>query len=198
MKAFACRILVSLCLLGCGSGPALSTDVSALEATASLPVASTATDVPVIGTATDDSYSVSFAGDDAGLSFSQDTSSSGAFMTGGGWIVGQSGGKATFGFVVGNRRDGTPFGHFVYIDHGTGYFFRSTSITLFEGADCYGRVEGQGESSSGPTGFRATMGDSGDPGTPGTSDVLLFVTEIYSIGAVQGGQIEAHRMNCPF
>jgi hypothetical protein len=51
-------------------------------------------------------------------------------LTGGGWIVGPSGAKATFG-VSGGIRRGEFWGHLTYIDHGTGLSVKSTRVTNY-------------------------------------------------------------------
>jgi len=43
----------------------------------------------------------------------------GDFFTGGGWIIAPDGAKGTFGVSGGFHRNGTPFGHLEYVDHGT-------------------------------------------------------------------------------
>lgn len=52
-------------------------------------------------------------------------------LTGGGWILGPSGAKASFG-VSGGIRRGEFWGHLNYIDHGTGMHVKSTAVTGFQ------------------------------------------------------------------
>src|SRR4051812_2969641 len=93
-------ILLSLiAFVGCGSGPDMfSRSGQALEL---LPP-----ELPVTTGFSGGIFSVSFSGEDADLSFAVDTSSFAGFATGGGWVPGNSGGKATFGFIAGVERDG--------------------------------------------------------------------------------------------
>lgn len=50
------------------------------------------------------------------------------FLTGGGWILRDSGAKANFG-VGGGVKNGDWWGHLEYIDHGTGLNVHGTSVT---------------------------------------------------------------------
>src|SRR2546426_5280260 len=53
------------------------------------------------------------------------------FLTGGGFIIRNSGAKANFG-VGGGCKDGSPtWGHLEYIDHGTGLNVHWTAITAY-------------------------------------------------------------------
>src|SRR2546426_2179043 len=75
------------------------------------------------------------------------------FLTGGGFIVRDSGAQANFG-VGGGCKDGSPtWGHLNYIDHGNGLKVHWTSITAYRFVD-------QGEPTPGkqPTGSRLICG----------------------------------------
>src|SRR5438105_15474532 len=68
------------------------------------------------------------------------------FLTGGGFIIVDSGAKANFG-VAGGCKGGTPtWGHLEYIDHGIGLNVHWTSITGYNaessGTDSKGRRTG--------------------------------------------------------
>jgi hypothetical protein len=52
-------------------------------------------------------------------------------LTGGGWILSNSGAKCSFG-VSGGIRRGEFWGHLEYIDHGTGMQVKSTGVTNFQ------------------------------------------------------------------
>src|SRR5205809_3637240 len=72
------------------------------------------------------------------------------FLTGGGFIIRDSGAKANFG-VGGGCKHGTPtWGHLEYIDHGRGLNVHWTSITAYDrdgtdGVDSKGRPTGSRE-----------------------------------------------------
>jgi len=54
------------------------------------------------------------------------------FVTGGGWIPGLYGGKATFGFVAGFKDDSaSPSGHLTYIDHSAATKVMSTDVMFY-------------------------------------------------------------------
>ena len=56
------------------------------------------------------------------------------FLTGGGWILRDSGAKANFG-VGGGTKNCNWWGHLEYIDHGTGLQVHATSITAYTFVD---------------------------------------------------------------
>src|SRR5882762_6915438 len=74
------------------------------------------------------------------------------FLTGGGFIIRDSGAKANFG-VGGGCKDGSPtWGHLEYIDHGTDLNVHWTSITA------YIEVDSSTDSRGKPTGARRICG----------------------------------------
>ena len=107
------------------------------------------------------------------------------FLTGGGFIIRDSGGaKANFG-VGGGCKDGSPtWGHLEYIDHGTGLNDHWTSITAYLEVDSSASPKGR------PTGTRRVCGtartnlfgdvdfvvqarDAGEPGVNDQFDIRL-------------------------
>ena len=104
------------------------------------------------------------------------------FLTGGGFIVRDSGAKANFG-VGGGCKHGSPtWGHLEYIDHGTGLNVHWTSITAYMEIDSSAGRNGQ------PTGARLICGTARtnffgdvdwvvavrDRGEPGSDDELII------------------------
>jgi hypothetical protein len=104
------------------------------------------------------------------------------FLTGGGFIVRDSGAKANFGVGGGCKHDSPTWGHLEYIDHGTGLNVHWKTITAYPFVD-------QGEPSHGqPTGARYICGTARtnqfgnvdwavfvrDTGEPGDDDELRF------------------------
>jgi hypothetical protein len=147
------------------------------------------------------------------------------FLTGGGFIIRDSGAKANFG-VGGGCKDGSPtFGHLEYIDHGTGLNVHWTSITDYFEVDSNTDPRGK------PIGARRICGtartnqygdvdwfviarDTGEPGvddeftirltTPGgiLPDSILYTTEgdsDHTLGGSGpgGGNIQLHNLNPP-
>ena len=141
------------------------------------------------------------------------------FLTGGGFIVRDSGAKANFG-VGGGCKHGSPtWGHLQYIDHGTGLNVHWTSITAYrfldQGAPTPGRQ---------PTGARFICGTARtnqfgdvdwvvlarDRGEPGSDDEFIirvtqgvecrYTTEFdsdHTLGGSGsgGGNIQLHKPN---
>jgi hypothetical protein len=146
------------------------------------------------------------------------------FLTGGGFIIRDSGGaKANFG-VGGGCKDGSPtFGHLEYIDHGTGLNVHWTAITAYievdSGVDSRGkpigarRICGTARTNLyGDVDWFVTARDTGEPGvddeftirltTPGGTlpDSILYTTEgdsDHTLGGSGpgGGNIQLHDPN---
>ena len=114
------------------------------------------------------------------------------FVTGGGFI--ETGGfAANFGLVAGTR-NGTPFGHFVYIDEGTGLKLRASSITAYQIiSDTKRHIEGTAEINQvGGSTFTLDVVDNGEPGN--TDTISLNVSNGYSAtGTLVGGNIQIHK-----
>ena len=135
------------------------------------------------------------------------------FLTGGGWILRNSGAKANFG-VGGGTKNGNWWGHLEYIDHGTGLDVHATSITGYSFVDdntrdvCgfadtnqFGQVafhlraadfdKASNQSESGEDTFIIRLGQSG---------VIVYTTEGDSNhnlggGGSGGGDIQLHKGN---
>lgn len=115
------------------------------------------------------------------------------FVTGGGWIKGPSGGKATFG-VSGGIKNGEFWGQLSYKDHGrNGVKVKSTAVTgyvvidpvtrLIEGT---ARVNGHGSFT-----YQVVVVDNGEPGR--NDSLSLELSNGYSAsGNVKGGNIQIH------
>jgi hypothetical protein len=143
------------------------------------------------------------------------------FLTGGGFIVRDSGAKANFG-VGGGCKHGEPtWGHLQYIDHGTGLNAHWTSIT---GYFLHGDSEGTDPKTGQPTGTRLICGTARtnqfgdvdfvvlakDVGEPGRDDefiirlkklgLTVYTTEgdpdhTLGGGGPGGGNIQLHKPN---
>ncbi|HVH31135.1 MAG TPA: choice-of-anchor P family protein [bacterium] len=118
------------------------------------------------------------------------------FVTGGGWITGPSGAKATFA-VSGGTEPG--WGHLVYIEHAqTPVRVRATTITGYENlGGNMRRITGTAEV-NGQSGFAFTVdvADNGEPGA-GVDTFALQVSNGYNAsGTLGGGNIQLHHP-CP-
>lgn len=125
---------------------------------------------------------------DARIDCSGGTSASGEFITGGGWINGTLGGKATFGFVAGSQ-DGVNFrGHFTLKDHSTGQTIHANVIANFNA--CAGTFTASGNGDS----VDVTVVDNGEPSTNDSIDV----SGSYNSGLqfLLGGNIKNHGFSC--
>jgi hypothetical protein len=140
------------------------------------------------------------------------------FLTGGGFIVRDTGAKANFG-VGGGCKDGSPtWGHLEYIDHGLGLNVHWTSITA------YMEIDSSNDDKGRPIGARFICGTARtnlfgdvdwvlaarDRGEPGDNDefiirltqngITLYTTEgdsDHSLGGPGsgGGNIQLHKPN---
>src|SRR5881397_766216 len=140
------------------------------------------------------------------------------FLTGGGFIIRDSGAKANFG-VGGGCKDGSPtWGHLEYIDHGTGLNVHWTRITA------YLEVDSSTDSRGKPIGARRICGtartnqygdvdwvvfarDTGEPGVDDEftirltqSGIIVYTTEgdsDHTLGGSGpgGGNIQLHNPN---
>jgi hypothetical protein len=116
------------------------------------------------------------------------------FLTGGGFIVRDSGAKANFGIGGGCKHGSPTWGHLEYIDHGTGLNVHWLTITG------YFRIGEDGEPSNGgqPTGTRLICGTARtnqfvgdvdwavlarDTGEPGVDDEFTIVLREPGLGA---------------
>jgi hypothetical protein len=119
--------------------------------------------------------------------------------TGGGWIVGKAGGKATFGFSVDTaiRSDGTFKGHLVYKDHSVNFSLKSLEIQSVT-PGCTTTFSGTADSSDGPVDFQVTVMDNGEPGDTDSFEIIVvggaYGTRADTLG---GGNIQAHGASCP-
>jgi len=117
-------------------------------------------------------------------------------LTGGGWITGPSGAKATFA-VSGGIRDGSYWGHLNYIDHGTGMHVQSTAVTGFtdDSAGGSGRIITYNVTIDGQAGTAQVHAV--DNGEPGRHDIFgISLSNGYAAsGTLGGGNIQLHK--CP-
>jgi hypothetical protein len=120
------------------------------------------------------------------------------FVTSGGWIVGTpSSARANFA-VAGGVKDGAPWGHLNYIDHGSGGpKVKGTGVLRYGAPDPTTRpttrwIEGTAEI-NGQSGFtyRVEVADEGEPGRDDT--FALSLSNGYTAsGKLTGGNIQLH------
>jgi hypothetical protein len=121
------------------------------------------------------------------------------WVTGGGWIDGNGGGKATFGFVAGpqDAETGDIRGHFTLKDHNTGATVHGTVFVSF--TECTGPTPNHSEFTvvDQATGNAVTV-STNDKGEPGANRDTFSVVGGYTNpgGTLRGGNIQAHGFTC--
>lgn len=127
--------------------------------------------------------------------------------SGGGWVPGNLGSKATFGFFATTETDGTFKGHVLFIDHSMSFSMESTSITVFT-PGCTSTIQGTGNSNGTPVDFIVEVHDDGEPGirdtfkievSNGYSNAALTLGggNLQADGTWAGGKVLAHKPSCP-
>jgi hypothetical protein len=124
------------------------------------------------------------------------------FTTGGGWITGPAGSKATFGFEAGCKcdkdldendkgQDRTLRGEVVYHDHGIDLRMKSTSVTAYlERGPNSRRIQGTAEINGQNGTYQLDVSD--NEATPATFAIRLS-TGYSASGEIKGGHIEIHK-----
>jgi Ice-binding-like len=115
------------------------------------------------------------------------------FVTGGGWITGPSGGKATFGVSGGIKHD-KPWGQLSYNDHRkNGVKVKSTSVTAYFAVNPVTRhIEGTAKiNGKGSFSYTVVVVDNGEPGR-NDSFSLQLSNGYTASGTLKGGNIQLH------
>lgn len=113
--------------------------------------------------------------------------------TGGGWIVGASTGKGTFGLSA--RPTATGFhGHLVYKDHGSNTRI-SGPVTLYQEFGNGAILQGPATQNGQPAGdFTVEVQDNGEPGSTDTFSISTQSFPPHTAGGtLQGGNIQLHK-----
>lgn len=119
------------------------------------------------------------------------------WVTGGGWIPGNAGGKATFGFVAGSDDGGTTFrGHFTLKDHSTG---QTIHANVIEGFSACNAGVSQFTASSATDTVIVEVDDVAEPGKNNDtfSSQGSYTTTTPPLKILGGGNIQAHGFTCP-
>jgi len=115
------------------------------------------------------------------------------WVSGGGWIPGNAGGKATFGFVAGPGGQPTR-GHLTLKDQSTGQTVHGTVITSF--TECLsGQSQFDGTDQNG-LGFQVNTADNADPGA-GRDTFTISGAYSNPSPLLGGGNIQDHGFHCP-
>ncbi len=134
---------------------------------------------------------------DAKIDCSGGASASDEFVTGGGFILGNAGGKATFGFVAGPDNNGGFRGHFIVTDHSTGQTVHIDMIEVFTACAGSGTSTFAGSNSTNGDSENVTVSDVAEPGRD--NDKLGATGTYTSAGGLQtllGGNIQNHGFAC--
>jgi hypothetical protein len=111
------------------------------------------------------------------------------FVTGGGWIMTNSGSRATFAVAGGPGG----WGHFEYIDHGTGLKIKGTGVTWY-GLGSNGptsrQIDGTAQWSGGGGAYSVDVADNGEPGH--YTDVFQIKAPTAERANLGGGNIQLH------
>ncbi len=116
------------------------------------------------------------------------------WVSGGGWIPGNAGGMATFGFVAGPGGGGSTRGHLTLKDQSTGQTIHGTVIDSMTECVFPG---GQSEFRGTDTNNNGFVVDANDNGEPGTNDTFTISGAYSNPGPLLGGgNIQAHGFSC--
>jgi hypothetical protein len=118
----------------------------------------------------------------------------GDFVTGGGWIRLQGGGKGTFG-VAGGIKNGSFWGHLEYIDHDNGPKVHGTGVTAYTVTGPTSReIRGTANINGTAGTYIVRVTDNGEPGTNDIFDISLSTGYAWN-GYLGGGNIQLHKQS---
>jgi hypothetical protein len=118
--------------------------------------------------------------------------------TGGGWVMGNQGGRANFGVVGIVEQDGTFKGHVVYDDHSTDVKVKSLEITSVDNTvPCETIITGIAEFNGvSGLGFTVRITDHGEPGKDRDRFRIDVAGYFNADEILNGGNIQKHRETC--
>jgi hypothetical protein len=115
------------------------------------------------------------------------------FVTGGGWIDLPSGARGNFA-VAGAWKNGSFWGHLLYIDHDNGMKVKGTGVTAYQFVNQTTRhIEGTDDVDGTPGTYGVDVADNYEPGR-GADTFYLKLSNGYQAGReLGGGNIQLHR-----
>lgn len=132
---------------------------------------------------------------DSRIDCASGTQAQASFGTGGGWVQGLSGGKATFGVTGGADQAGTK-AHVVFKDHGAGFNMESTTEVVDNTTPCQTRITGTANSNLGVVEFIVTIQDNGEPGVDRDNFTIETSIGYTNSNLLGGGNIQKHHETC--
>ena len=179
------------------SGQSGSMDVNALHVVANDPTTPGATLADVI---------VSHAHADVGCPASPPplpscSTVSTDFVTGGGWIPSPSNPNAKASFAVaGGIKNGAPWGHLLYVDHGNGPRAKGTGVTGYDVYPLFGpngrKTTGLADVGGMSESYEADVADNGESGRDLDQFQLLLGGSRVASHLLGGGNIQLHKPAC--
>jgi hypothetical protein len=116
----------------------------------------------------------------------------GDFVTGGGWMTGQSGSRANFA-VAGGIKQAAFWGHLQFIDHGNGTSAKGTGVTSYGYTGPTSRhIEGTADINGVSGTYKVDVADNGEPGTGADTITIWLSTGYTASGTLRGGNIQLH------
>jgi len=115
------------------------------------------------------------------------------FMTGGGYVIGNGGGKDNFGFVAGLKPGKTIVsGHLNYIDHSSGDPVKSIDVTSYSGTGLCREFSGPGTVNGQSVTFTVNACDNNEPGKSYDTFSIHLSNGYRVAGVLAGGNIQLH------
>ena len=123
------------------------------------------------------------------------------FVTGGGWIVSPSDPSAKANFAVaGGIKNGSFWGHLLYIDHGNRLRVKGTAVSDYQLYPAFGptgrQTLGSADVSGTAEAYEADVADNGEPGRGVDRFQLLLKGAEVASDFLAGGNIQLHKPNC--
>jgi len=113
-----------------------------------------------------------------------------AHVTGGGWILGPTGGQVSFGFEA-NRDERDTKGNCTVIDHAADVYVKCLTVDTVVQTATHAYFEGQAEVNGEVERYRIDVDDLGEPSL---GDTYKIATDSYTaVGPLLGGNIQIHQ-----
>ena len=123
------------------------------------------------------------------------------FVTGGGWITSPSDPNAKANFAVaGGIKNGSFWGHLIYIDHGNSLRVKGTAVSDYQLYPAFGpngrQTLGSADVSGTAEKYEADVADNGEPGRGVDRFQLLLNGVMVASDSLAGGNIKLHKPDC--